>query len=171
MTDQVRVQDLDAIKDEWSLFRVPTEHGARLCSADCYYKATNGFHYFIEFKNASREGLESSSEDGIPFPVSLMRKAVDSLGLAGMTLLQQETGKSIQDKAVYFVVYRASARDTLGALELNEQLTTLAGGRDPEFRLHPIMWSLDKLRESGLYCKVHTLPDNVFIPWAKVNLK
>lgn len=172
LSGRAQVYDLDAIKDEWSNLRRPEVKGAKLCSADCCFNASDGTHYFIEFKNANREGLDRlTDEDGIPLPISLMRKAVDSLGLAAMTILQRETGKSIQDHSVFIVVYRPSAEDALGALEINTSLTNLSGGVDSLNRAHPIMWSLDELRNLGIYADVHTWPENFFVSWATTHLK
>lgn len=169
---RIKGYDLDLIKDEWSMLRGSSYSGAKMSSVDCYFKAANGVHYFIEFKNASREALDRvDSEDGIPLCISLRRKAVDSLGLAGMTILQEETGKQIQNNSVYFVVYRASAADTLAVLDINKSLTVLAGGKDSIKRSYPIMWSLDTLKTVGLYRDVHTWPDTEFVSWAKDNLK
>lgn len=168
---RIKGYDLDLIKDEWSMLRGSPCSGAKMSSVDCYFKSAKGVHYFIEFKNAPREALEKMDEDRIPIRISLKRKAVDSLGLVGMTILQEETGKQIQNNSVYIVVYRASAADTLAVLDINKSLTALAGGKDSMKRSYPIMWSLDTLKTVGLYSDVHTWPDTEFVSWAKDNLK
>lgn len=169
---RIQVYDLDSIKDEWSEMRHSNSKGAKLCSADCYFRASDGIYYFIEFKKSTLQGLnEIDNEEGLPLYVSLRRKAVDSLGLASMTILQDQTGKNIQDHAIFIVVYRSSAEEKLRVLEINKSLTKLASGADSVNRSYPIMWSLDKLRDWGLYRDVHTWPEDVFVSWAKLNLK
>lgn len=165
--------DFDGIKDDFCSVRQQRYGGAKLKSVDAFFKAADGTLYFFEFKKSSREALEVLDDDGerIPFEVSLKRKAVDSLAVSALTVLQDKSGAEICDHAVLFVVYRKSVTDTLGSLEINSGLTSLAGGADSISKKHSIMWSLDELRKKGLYKDVHTWPEDEFVSWAKENVK
>jgi len=172
----------DGIKDDFCGIRRPEKSGAKLKSVDAYFRATDGTHCFIEFKKSTREALEELDDDNekLPFSVSVIRKAVDSLALSALTNLQGETGKSICDNAVLFVVYKKSVTDTEeaygfgGKLKIAEANAAKKKKVDPVDTINPkyhVRWNLEDLKKQGLYKDVHTLPDDVFVSWAKDNLR
>lgn len=168
-----QVLDLDAVKDLICAIRDTGYCGAKLKSADCLAVTKDGEYCFIEFKKATKEALDAIPDEedrGVPFRISLKRKAVDSLAIATLTALQDRTGTAIMDQAIFIVVFLPSAQDALSFSEFGKEVMQLAGDADTFPGKHPVMWELSELRKRGLYHDVHTWPENEFVAWAKEHL-
>lgn len=168
-----QVLDFDAVKDCLAAIRDTNYCGAKLKSADCFAVTKDGEYCFIEFKKATKEALNKviDEEDrGVPFRVSLKRKAVDSLAIATLTALQGKTGSAIMNQAIFIVVFLPSALDALSFCEFGKEVMQLAGDVDTFSGKHPVMWDLSVLKKRGLYHDVHTWLENEFVAWAKEHL-
>lgn len=168
-----QVHDFDAVKDWVCAIRDTSYCGAKLKSADCLAVTKDGEYCFIEFKKATKEALDKIADEedrGVPFRVSLKRKAVDSLAIATLTALQDKTGTAIMNQAIFIVVFMPSTQDALSFCEFGKEVMQLAGDADTLSGKHPVMWELTALKKRGLYHDVHTWPENEFVAWAKEHL-
>ena len=179
---KITALDFDEIKDDACSVRnsLADLNGKHKCkSVDGYsFKPDDGpgsqIHYFIEFKNSPAEAL-SDFYEGERIDSSLRKKAIDSLAVAGMTILRDVPQKNIMENAVLIVVYHASGSDTIASMttdgkKLKNKLNDLAEIKDSLFPHLNIKWKIVELRECGFFKDVHTWRDDVFENWAKAHL-
>lgn len=162
--------NFDSVKDDLDRLRDSTgENSQKLKSVDAFFRSSSGKFFFIEFKKSTAEAL-TDIDEGESIAVSLRKKAFDSITLSGITATQDITGSELMQNAVLIVVYKSSAADSIGAIEIGDSLTRLASGSGTNGR-QPPKWGLDELRSNGLYSEVYTWPDNKFESWAPTNLR
>lgn len=179
----IKAFSFDLVKDDWCASRnvLATQNKRQKSRSVDALVNHNGSYYFIEFKFSRAEKLDDIDDDGDSIDSQLRKKAIDSLSLAGMTVLQDVPGRTIMDRAEFIVVYRRSFDDNDGALacevgtqpgigKISEALHVLADAKDS---LHPklnVKWKLAKLKKEGFFRDVHTWNEDYFVNWAKKNL-
>ena len=173
----IRAIDFDTVKLDWCECRNSfADYGKKQkCKSVDAFVDHNGTYYFIEFKYSFAEKLDLIDDDGDNIDSLLRKKAIDSLSLVGMTILQGVSGKNVMDNAELIVVYRPSFNDnvdsmTPGIKKASDKLHSFAKAKDSTYSNLDVKWKLADLKKRGFFRDVHTWNEDVFVEWAKRNL-
>lgn len=162
----VQVVEFDKVKRLFSPLRKRD-----YSSADAFFSASDGRYYFIEFKQDSKKNLLLRGRKGDPHPPPsgkprptiqcvMHQKAVDSLAVAGLSVLHGTPMDDIQRHAVFITVHDADPqKKSLVKLAMTMRRLSVSTVNPPA--VAPL-WGLQDLLDAGLYSEIYTWDETEF---------